>query len=574
MMQIANWELKLKLGVKNLSFRLKIIFLSLLAIFFISGLALLYQIDQKISIEIPAEGGAFREGILGTPRFVNPVLTISDADKDLTSLIYSGLMRLGYNGLIPDLAEKYEISEDELCYTFTLKPDLKWPDGKPLTSDDIIFTIKQIQNPTTKSPKRGSWESVNIEKIDERIIRFCLQKPYAPFLENTTTGILPYHLWKDLLPDQMPLSNFNIDAVGSGPYKIKNISRSSSGIITSYTLGRNENFALEDPYIKKIILNFYPSEKKLIEAYQKGEIDNLSALSPKDILKIKKDTSSLNTYLLPRVFAVFFNQDNAPIFTDKNVRLALKLATDKEKIVREVLENLGTAISSSIPPGSFGAIEFPNEFENFDETQIEEAKNLLFKAGWKLNDEEQILEKKTKNETTKMEFSLSTSNVPDLIQAAKLLKEMWEKLGANVNIKIYETGDLEQEVIRSRDYHALLFGEVMGREPDAFAFWHSSQRNDPGLNVALYANITVDALLQKARATFDTKKREEIYRNFQEEINKDTPAVFLYSPYFIYLTKSNISGINQKSITIPSERFSQIHKWYVNTKKVWKIFKN
>lgn len=555
----------------KLPFFQKIILLFFLAVFITSGVVLLYLVDQKISIEVPTEGGVFVEGIIGTPRFINPVLTISDADRDLSALVYSGLMRSGNNGLIHDLAEKHEISEDGLCYAFTLKDNLLWSDNEPVTSDDIVFTIEQIRNPIIKSPKRASWEGVGIEKIDAKTIRFCLEKPYAPFLENTTLGILPYHLWKDILPEQITLSDFNINAIGSGPYKIEKISRNSSGIITSYTLISNTNFALKKSYIEKIVLKFYPSEKTLIDAYTKGEIDSLNSVSPKNALEIKKSSSVLRHYFLPRIFAVFFNQDEASLFAEQEVRTALNLSVDKNAIIEEVLQGFGVPVEGPIPPGSIGFKKATTSEETFEE-RLSQAKEILAKNGWKMNEEENILEKKTTKKTSKLEFSISTSNMVDLVQTSQLLKEMWEKIGAKVNIKVYEIGDLEQNVIRPRKYQSLLFGEIMGRDPDPFAFWHSSQRNDPGLNIALYTNITADKLLEGARTTFDPKEREEKYFKFQEEIGKDQPAIFIYSPHFIYLTPTSIKNIEETSITIPSERFSQIYNWYINTKRVWKIF--
>ncbi|MBU1178940.1 peptide ABC transporter substrate-binding protein [Patescibacteria group bacterium] len=566
-------ELRLRHAIKTLPCAHKKILLFLLALLILSGLLLLWQIDKNLSIEVPTEGGTIREGIIGTPRFVNPALTISDADRDLTMLVYSGLTRAKGDELILDLAENYEISENGQCYTFTLKPNLLWSDGAPLTSDDIIFTIEQIKNPSTKSPKRANWEGVNAEKIDERTINFCLEKPYAPFLENTTLGILPLHVWKNVLPEQMPLSDFNIKAIGSGPYKIEKITRSSSGIISSCALVPNKNFSLRAPFLKKIILKFYPSEKDLVDAYKQKQIDGLSAISPEQILEIKNKDALLKTYFLSRIFAFFFNQDNAPVFTKKEVREALNLSVDKEKIVSEVLQNFGAAINGPIPPGSIGHIEKPASEENFEQ-RIEQAKKILEKNGWELNQEENVMEKKNKKEIVKLEFSISTSNMPDLIKISNILKEDWEKIGAKARIKIYEIGDLEQNVIRPRKYDALLFGEIMGRDPDAFAFWHSSQRNDPGLNIALYANIAADKILEEVRTIFDAQKKEKKYYEFQKEIEKDTPAIFLYSPYFIHLLPSSLKGVNESSITISSERFSQVYNWYTNTKKIWKIFVN
>jgi len=510
------------------------VFVALSAVILVGLLALLYKADKSFAVEIPTQGGILKEGIVGTPRFINPILAISDTDRDLTTLIYSGLMRVSENSqLAPDLAESYEISNDGLCYTFNLKPNLEWSDGQPLNADDVVFTIDLIKNNQTKSPKRASWEGVSVEKLDEKKVQFCLQKIYAPFLENTTIGIMPKHIWKDLTIEQLSSSDFNIKPIGSGPYKIQSISKNSSGITTSYTLNANKNFALHQPYIETLILKFYPSENKLIDGYERNEIDSLSAVSPKNVADIKKEESVLKTYLLPRVFGVFFNQDNAKIFTDKEVKRALDLGVDKELIIEEVLKGFGVALNNPLPPVTR---EISGEKEKNYEKNLAQAKTILEKAGWKMN-KEGVREKTTtaknkKKETVKLEFSLSTSNVEELSQTAQLLKKMWGKLGAKVDVRVYEIGDLEQNVIRPRKYNALLFGESMARDPDPFAFWHSSQRNDPGLNIALYTNISVDKILEDARAIFDQNKREAKYEQFQKEINKDAKIAIKFPEIF------------------------------------------
>ncbi|MBU2109574.1 hypothetical protein KKB71_01275 [Patescibacteria group bacterium] len=555
--------------LRNISQKEKIVFFAFFIVFVSSAIILLYQINNKISVIVPDRGGTLEEGILGTPRFINPLLAISDADRDMTTLVYSGLMRPdNKGGLMLDLAEKYEISEDGLEYTFILKSDLVWHDKEPITSDDIIFTIQQAKDPILKSPKRASWEGVAIEKIDSRTVKFILEKPYAPFLENTILGILPKHIWENAFSELMSFSELNINPVGSGPFQISSVNKDSSGIIKSYTLTANKKFALGQPYIKKLILKFYPSQEKLMEAYKKGEVNSISAVTPQILEETKRKDSNIKIFSLPRVFGVFFNQNNSEVFTQKEVREALNFATDKKKIVEEMLKGFGAEIDSPIPPGVFGAIE-----KQEDEFSFEKAKEILAKNGWKLNENDGILEKKIKTNTLKLEFSISTSNVPELKQVAEILKSTWESIGARVDIKIFEIGDLNQNIIRPRKYDALLFGEVIGRDPDPFVFWHSSQRNDPGLNIALYANITADKLLEKARTISDEEERRKIYQQFQDEIEKDRPAVFLYSPYFIYLIPELIKGVNElESMTTSSERFSQIHKWYIETNKIWKIF--
>ncbi len=569
---------EINIAIKTFSKKEKIVFLIFLVIFIVSIFGTLITTNNALSIEVPKFTGTLDMGIIGTPRFINPILEISDADRDITALVYSGLLRPGNDvGLSLDLAESYSESEDGLSYTFTLKKEARFHDGKPVTSDDVIFTINQIKDPSLKSPKRASWEGVDIEKIDDKTFKFILQQPYSPFLENATVGILPHYLWEEASSSLMSFSEFNIDPIGSGPYKIKKIKKNSAGVVTSYILTANEDFSLGRPFIKKLVVKFYPNEEKAISAFQNNEISTIGGISPENVSKAKKNNFNINILNLPRVFGVFFNQNSAPIFANKEVRDALDEAIDKKKIIENVLMGFGAEIDSPIPPGILGshnATSSLREIEESREDKLRGARELLEKSGWKLNEEDHIFEKKSGKELSRLEFSISTSNIPELKQTGEIIKSMWEELGAKVDLKIFEISDLNQNVIRPRKYDALIFGEILSHDPDPFAFWHSSQRNDPGLNIALYANITVDKLLEEARKTKDRKERIDKYLKFQEEVKKDTPAVFLYSPSYIYITPKTLKGFNVENITLPSERFNNINKWYLKTKKVWKIFSN
>lgn len=185
---------------------------------------------------------------------------------------------------------------------------------------------------------------------------------------------------------------------------------------------------------------------------------------------------------------------------------------------------------------------------------------------------QEFFERKTKDGVEILSFSLATSDVPELKAAAQIIVQEWKSIGADVDLKIFETGDLNQNVIRPRKYDTLFFGEIVGRELDLFAFWHSSQRNDPGLNIALYANITADKLLEDARTIADYSKRLTKYEEFEQEIAKDIPAIFVYSPDFIYVVPENINGLELGSVTTPSERFLNVHQWYIETDSVWSFF--
>lgn len=532
---------------------------------------------QSILITVPATGGSLTEGVIGTPRFINPLLAISDADRDLTALVYSGLLRPTPDGsLVPDLAEGYTVSDDDLTYTFTLKNNLRWHDGAPVTADDVVFTVTKVQDSSLKSPKRASWEGVAAEKIDERTVQFKLKQPYTPFLENATLGIIPKHLWNAVSSEQFGFSKFNIEPVGTGPYRIERIRYGASGIPQFYDLKPFRAFALGAPYVNSVRIKFYGSEEALLAALNSGDVEAVNAIAPQQARAFETAGYRIITYLLPRVFGVFFNQNQNPIFTSEAIRVALATAVDREAIVQTNLFGYGTPLEGPLPPGALGYV--PRDRGDAEEPtdaapdHLKEAGEILLRNGWVADEETGMRTRTVKKKTETLAFSLVTSDASELKQVGAALAETWRSLGADVTFNAFGTNDLNQNVIRPRKYDALLFGEIIGRESDPFAFWHSSQRNDPGLNIALYANISADKLLERGRITRDAEKRRDIYIQFDAAVRKDTPAVFIYSPDFIYIVPEKIKGITAGTITVPSERFIDIFKWHIETNKVLPFF--
>jgi len=552
----------------------RVLFWFFVALLVGSALVIFSRFNQLLLVEVPARGGHFSEGIIGSPRFINPLLALSDADRDLTALLYSGLMKATPDGkLIPDLAESFAISDDGLTYTFLLKDTALFHDGTPVTAGDVIFTVTRAQDPALKSPKRASWDGIIVEGISDRELRFILKQPYAPFLENATLGILPEHIWKDADVEQFPFSNFNIEPVGSGPYKIKRIKRNSSGVSEFYELKAYNKYALGRPFIETVTIMFYANEETLLEGFKGGAIEGVNSISAETLGVLNDTKLRIEHPPLPRIFAVFFNQNQAPVFAHKEVRRALAAALDKQNIVREVLGGYGATIDSPIPPGILATPSKSADILAMSEASTtEHARKILEEGGWTWDENESVWEKVVKKERRVLRFSLATSNAPELKRAAELIVEAWQRVGIAADLTIFETGDLNQNVIRPRTYDALFFGEIIGRELDLFAFWHSSQRNDPGLNIALYANIAADKLLEEARTLSDSDEREEKYKAFEKEIADDTPAIFIYAPDFIYVVPEKIQGLRLGSITTPSERFLNIHEWHIETDKVWNIF--
>jgi peptide/nickel transport system substrate-binding protein len=429
-----------------------------------------------------------------------------------------------------------------------------------------VFTVRTAQNPDIKSPRRADWEGVNVVATDDRTVVFTLSQPYALFLENTSLGILPKKLWEKITPEEFPFTTLNTNPVGSGPYDVVSVRENSSGIPVEFTLRAFEN-GVRVPFITHFVVRFYTDEEGLENALNKGEVRAGSSVNPAAITR----EVEIHEAIFGRVFGVFLNQNQNTLFAESAVREALNHSLDKKQIIDTVLSGYGSEIEGPLPP----LTKDISPKENPESSRVEEAREILRTNGWK-EGEDGIFEKTTtvkkKKETVRLAFSLTTSNNPELKQAAELTAETWKKLGAEVTLKFFEQNDLTIEVIRPRKYDALLFGEVVGRNPDLFAFWHSSQKNDPGLNIALYANSDVDKKLEKARTEHDIKLRRKNLEEAADEISEDRGAIFLYAPHFVYLAPREVAGVTFGTIAVPSDRFDSVHEWYLSTERVWPIF--
>ncbi len=546
-------------------------------VFAVTILIMLQRINNHFTIEVPASGGSLTEGVIGTPRFINPLLAISEADKDMTTLVYSGLMRKMPNGeLIPDLAKSYEISSNGLIYTFHLKDKIYFQDNTPVTADDVVFTITKAKDTGLKSPRAANWTGVNAEKIDANTVRLTLKQPYASFLDYTTIGILPEHLWQNLSDEEWSFSNLNTKSIGSGPYKINSISNKSTGIPDYYKLIPFNKFALGKPYINNLEIKFYANEKDLLIGLENGEVESVGGIDGEQAEKLSGSGYNVESVPLPRIFGLFLNANQAQIFSDPAVAKAMNLAIDKNKIVKEILHRYGTSIDSPIPPNMLIYTDMSgNNSTISDNTQSSDpqaAKNILTKDGW-IPDASGIMSKKVgKKPVMQLTFSISTGDTQELKQTAQYIKDDLAKIGIQVDIKPYEVGSLNQSVIRPRKYDALLFGQIISHDSDLYAFWHSSQRNDPGLNVSMYTSSKADKILESAITTQDENDRSEKYLAFADEIKKDMPAIFIYSPKFVYVVPNDIYGLKLNHITTNADRFNTIYSWYIQTDKIWKIF--
>ncbi|MCX6763933.1 MAG: ABC transporter substrate-binding protein [Candidatus Moranbacteria bacterium] len=513
---------------------------------------------------IPKFGGEYIEGIIGQPLHINSVISQSNnTDEDLSQIIYNGLFKYDDQGKIAnDLAEGYEISKDKMLYTVHLKKNVTWHDGQPFTAADVFYTINLISDPAYKSPLRVNWQGIETSVVDDYTLTFQLKISYARFLSNLTFGILPKHIWETVGPEKFSLTDLNLQPIGTGAYKFSSIQKDSGANIISLKLVSNPNYFEGKPYISKITFNFYLDEESVLAAFNRKEIMGINSLSPQKISSIKNVQSTVFHKLkIPRYFAVFINKTRNVALASDEVREALALATNRDEIIQKVLDGNGRPIFSPILPGMIG---FTDNLEKYN-LDVDRANRILDENGW-VRGADGFRGKKG----NLLEFAIVTPDVAELTQTADLLKAQWEKIGAKINVSAFSLFDVQQNYIKTREYDALLFGQILGSDPDPFSFWHSSQKKDPGLNLSVFSDGEIDTLIEDGRNEFDEGKRAKIYEEFQQKLVKEIPAIFLYSPDYIYPVNRSIKGINIENLIFPAERFANLSKWYIKTKRVWK----
>ncbi len=516
---------------------------------------------------VPVFGGTYVEGFPDSPHNLNPVLSTNDADRDISRLIFSSLLKYNEKGeLIPDLASNYSVSKDGKTYKIKLKDRVLWHDGEPFSSEDVIFTINAVQNTEYASPLRTSWQGVKAEVVDKNTVVLTLKTPYGAFIENLALlGILPKHIWKTVIPQNFPLAEFNLKPIGTGPYTFSKLQKNSLGRIISVNLSANEHYFDSSPLIENILLRFYLSEEEAVSAFNRKEIDGMLLQTAQN----KKQLRGINNssfFSLPslRVYAVFLNTDDN-ILKDKNVRLALNYGINREELLSNVLSNEGKIAVGPIPPGLPGSSPSTPGYSY----NPEKAREILEKSSW-TKGETGIYEKKLgkDKEFTQLKFSIITTKSIQL--SATLIQDYLNNIGVETDLKIISLGELQQNYLKSKNYNAMLIGESYTSEADPYVFWHGTAIKDPGLNLSVYNNKKVNKILEDMRQISDKVKRAAKLEEFQTLVLADAPAVFLYSPNYIYIVKKNIKNINLSTLNNTSSRFSKINEWSMATQRIWK----
>lgn len=525
-----------------------------------SPVAGMFRPEDPPMVAVPDVGGAYVEAAVGQPNYLNPILVqFNQLDRDLSSLIFSGLTRLDEKGLIvPEMAERWELEDDGKSYLFHLRRDVRWHDRTPFTADDVAFTVEAMQHDDFQgSPEVAElWRNVQVEQVDDYTVRFTMEVPFAPFLEYTTVGIIPRHLYADAVGKDMLASPYNLRPIGTGPFKLTKISAAGA------TLEPHADYHAAPPRLAQLQFRFYTDYSSAMAALERGEVDGLPYVEFEDVAKLRADEDlivhSAPYYL--RYGVLFLNNSSAP-FDSKEVRQAVAHAVDREELIATALGGQGVLGNTPVSPASW-AYDAKSAAYDYDP---ERAKELLEAAGWTDTDGNGVREKDGAN----LSFVILTNDNKRRIKLGELLAEDLREVGFECEVQVSGWTDLLKDYLATRRFKAVLAEQwLLTADPDVFGLWHSSQIGDGGFNFSGVQNERIDGILEEARRVVDRARRTELYREFQQVWSDELPSIVLYHPNFNWAVSTRVKDVRMTAFLSGSSRFRHVAEWYVKTKLV------
>lgn len=506
-------------------------------------------------------GGTYAEGVVGEIGSVNPLYTSGPAEQSLSRLMFSSLFDYDNEGYLrSDLATGYDVGDEGKTYTVTLREDAFWSDGQQIDADDIVFTVEVMKDPGAGAVLGNTWREVTAEKVDNRTVKFEIPAAYAPFPHALTFPVVPEHILSSIQPSQLRESDFSTSPVTSGPFKyrdtqyVSGLDGSSRAVIV---MERNDDYYSDAPRLNRFQLHSYPNSEALANGLRTREINAASNLSMQDVKDFKErsnyktDTSTVRA----GVYALF--NTTGTVLKDRDLRKALQIGTDVERVVDAVSEDLNVLNSPYIPTSQIPASAEKPKYD------LAEAKRILDEAGWKPQDG-----KVRVKDNVALSIRVVSLKDPDYEKLVESLSSQWKELGFRVETEVIDPNDPTQSmtsgVLQPRNYDVLVHELTIGADPDVYAYWHSSQATARGLNFTNYSSNIADESLVSARSRADQDLRAVKYEAFYEQWLKDAPAIGLYQSVVSYATNRSTTAFAPDANYITHVgRYYNVSEWAV-----------
>ncbi|MBI3973787.1 MAG: peptide ABC transporter substrate-binding protein [Chloroflexi bacterium] len=515
---------------------------------------------KSVVAEVPDYGGAYVEGLPGFPQALNPILANDDASHAVNALVFSGLTKTDEKGqAVADLAESWSLSADGKVYTFVLRNNARWHDGTPVTADDAVFTFKLLQDPAYTGQLGAVWKDVGVEKVDERTVKLMLQKDsFAPFLEYTTLGLLPAHVLQDVHPRDLPSHRFNVQPIGTGPFRVKEVRPDQ------IMLEASPHWYGPRPYLSRVLFRIYPNYKTILTALERHEVEGVPLVDPQDASRVATD-KRVTLYDAPQasLTLLFFNVAN-PILADRAVRQSIAYAINKERLIEIGRSGRARRADSPVLPGSWAYSPDQRRYD-FDPAK---AREVLEAAGWKVDQAEGADGRVRVKDGKRLRLVLLTNDRRERIRLAEEIQQQLTAVGFEVEVQATGAGGLVQDFLLPRRFELALYSwDFNGFDPDPYALWHSSQLAPQGLNIAGYVSRKADDLLEKGRRSTDQAERTRLYVEFQQTFAEDLPSLPLYYPTYEFAISAKIKGVRPGVVAGPADRFRNVVEWYAKTRR-------
>jgi len=488
------------------------------------------------------------------------------ADRDVDSLLFSGLVRFDERGLPQaDLAEAWGVSQDGSIYNFTIRPDAVWHDGVPVTSDDVLFTIEMMKSAGSLYPQdvKDLWGRVEVTQLNEKNLKFTLPEPFAPFMDYLTFGVVPKHLLESIPPEQMESAGFNLEPIGSGPYKFDQLIV-ENGQIAGVVLSISSSYYGTAPFIEQVVFRYYPTPAEAFDAYRQGDVFSVSRITP-DILQPALEDPNLSTYSsrMPQMGFVLFNLNNPDVTFLQNpiVRRALMLGLNRPNMINTIMQGQAFVSNSPILPGSWAYYDGIEQFEYDPET----AKTTLKAEGYVIPLSGGDVRAK---DGIPLAFTMVHPDDAIHTQLAQAIQTQWARIGVRVDLQPQPYDQLVLTTLASRSFQAALVDLNLSRspDPDPYPFWHQAEAVG-GQNYSGWDNRAASEYLEQARVTADYSLRTRLYRNFQVIFIKELPALPLYVPVYSYGVDSQVQGVQVGPLYEPSDRLNTFTRWFLLTRR-------
>ena len=544
----------------------------LVAVLAVVDAFMLVQVYHLITVSSPGTSGTLVEGVVGIPRTFNPLFTQRQSEYDVTALLHRGLTMYDprTETFIPALASEHSVSDDKLTYDFTLRDDIFFHDNSPVTAHDVLFTIRYLRASPTESALKKQWEDIQVEAITKTQVRFTL--PYAKiFIPQTILPVLPAHIWNKVPVKEARDYQGTKAFIGAGPFMLDRHWVKLNGVTDKIRVKPFSKFYDGKPFVA-ITLLFYQTTKDLIQAMQDGHIDAIASVSPFDLRTMfDPKTHTVRTYLTHRVFAGFFNIRDGTLLSDPFIRAILVANTDQKHSVGKVFGVYATPLYGPLTKMNEPSTDL-GEMLNKEHTT-----NILHRHITQKTQDDENGEDSGGEETPPIRpLKVVIPNIEEAKRFIQEVAEQWSSIGLSIDIRLFDPEKYSQEIVAKRDFDIFFYGYEAGSPEELFTHWHST---DPESFAVLsgYGNSDLNDILKTLQTTARDIDRDSLYTSIKVEFEKDNPAIFFYSPKYIYIVPKELRQINfnpalPETFRNPSNRYTYAHTWFINTKRTIRPF--